>query len=579
MVVSDPDPVRPDVVQLVLHTGLDQRPWLVGALDSAPAAIAVLDGPDHRWIYGNDTFHRLTGGRPVLGLTFRESLPELVDGSRLLGILDEVGRTGEPYAATDARMDFDRDGDGQVEEGYFTVSLSPVTDADGRARGVLVVAVETTSEVLTRRSAERRAAREQVLLRIVTASTTMLAAEAKLSALAGAAVPVLADACVVHVLDRPMRGGRAPRLPVVTHCSVVAVRDDARSRVLPEGRTVRWPGDDPVTAAIAAGRPVLSSSRGGPPWAAEAGLVDLITVLDLHGVAAVPVLADGLVRAVIVFAGAAARPPYADDDLELLRLIADHAAVAVHQGRRYEHVRDSSLALQHALMTEPPPQVNDVEICVRYRPAAIDAAVGGDWYDAFLLPGGDLACVVGDVAGHDVDAAAVMGQLRSMLRAFAYHLDAPPSVVLDALNRVLIGMRIATLTTGIYARLSAGPDGDGDERSHTVTWSNAGHPPPLVIHPNADVDVLDGHSGGALGFVLDTPRGDGRITLEDGATLLLYTDGLIERRGEDLDECLARLVRRATAMAGRPLGQLCDDLLADAPGDDDTALIALRSRR
>jgi serine phosphatase RsbU (regulator of sigma subunit) len=233
------------------------------------------------------------------------------------------------------------------------------------------------------------------------------------------------------------------------------------------------------------------------------------------------------------------------------------------------------LTLQRALMTDPPAQLGDVQIRVRYEPAALDAAVGGDWYDAFALHSGDLAFVVGDVAGHDIDAASVMGQLRSMLRGFAYHLDAAPSIVLDALNHVLIGMRLASLTTAIYARLTpAQPDGEG--RTQTVTWSNAGHPPPLLIHPGGHVDVLRGAHGAALGVVVPVPRPDARIELPEGATLLLYTDGLIERRGESLDVGLARLVRRASTMAARSLDEMCDDLLMDAPDDDDIAMVAFR---
>jgi serine phosphatase RsbU (regulator of sigma subunit) len=566
--VSAPDAFDPDPVLLALYTERDQLPWVVGALDSAPAAIAVVDGPEHRWLYANKTFRLATGDRPLIGSTFLESLPDLADAATFRGRLDHVRLTGEPYHAADTRVDLDRDGDGLNEESYFNIALSPVIGSDGQPRGVLVVAVETTSEVLARSSDERRAAREHVLLRILTASTTVLAAEAKLTALADAVVPALADACTVHVLAAPVPAGRPPKLPLLTHCT----------RTRPAGRLVRWWGDDPVTDAVAAGRTLIRPSRprGMPRRDHEAGTLGPTQVLDVHNEAAVPVMDDGLVRAVILFAAATSRPPYGIDDLELFRLIAEQAAVTFRQGMRYEHVRDSSLTLQRALMTDPPAQLGDVQIRVRYEPAAIDAAVGGDWYDAFPLPSGDLAFVVGDVAGHDIDAASVMGQLRSMLRGFAYHLDAAPSTVLDALNHVLIGMRLATLTTGIYARLTP-TDPDGGAQTHSVVWSNAGHPPPLLVHPDGHVDVLHGAHGAALGVVIDTPRADARVELPKGATLLLYTDGLIERRGEALDDGLARLVRRASAVAARSLDEMCDDLLMDAPDDDDIALVALRS--
>jgi serine phosphatase RsbU (regulator of sigma subunit) len=163
-----------------------------------------------------------------------------------------------------------------------------------------------------------------------------------------------------------------------------------------------------------------------------------------------------------------------------------------------------------------------------------------------------------------------------MLRGFAYHLDAAPSTVLDALNHVLVGMRLATLTTGIYGTVTPiHPGGEGG--AQIVTWSNAGHPPPLLVHPDRHVDVLDGGHGSALGVVIDSPRPDARIELPKRATLLLYTDGLIERRGESLDDGLTRLLHRASTVASRPLDEMCDELLTDAPDDDDIALVALRS--
>jgi GAF domain-containing protein len=505
--MSGPDASSPDPVQLALYTERDQQPWVVGALDNAPAAVAVVDGPEHRWLYANQTFRQATGDRPLIGSTFLESLPDLANAAAFRGQLDHVRRTGQPYHAADARVDLDRDGDGLNEESYFNISYSPVIGSDGRPRGVLIVAVETTSEVLARQADERRAAREQVLLRILTASTTVLAAEAKLSALADAVVPVLADACTVYVLADPAKAGRQPRLPLISHCTVVSTREEARTTAPPAGKLVCWRGDNPVTDAVAAGRPLIRPprTRRVPHWAHETGTVELIEALDLRSEAAVPVMDGGLVRAVILFAAATSRPPYVIDDLELFMLIADLAAVAFRQGMRYEHVRDSSLALQRALMTDPPVQLGSVQICVRYEPAAIGAAVGGDWYDAFPLPSGDLAFVVGDVAGHDINAASVMGQLRSMLRGFAYHLDAAPSIVLDALNHVLIGMRLASLTTGIYARLTPTHPGGGGQ-TQSVTWSNAGHPPPLLVHPDGHVDVLRGAHGAALGVVIDVPR-------------------------------------------------------------------------
>ena len=243
--------------------------------------------------------------------------------------------------------------------------------------------------------------------------------------------------------------------------------------------------------------------------------------------------------------------------------------MALQEGTRFDHVRATALTLQRALLSEPP-EVDGVEVRVRYRPAGAGAEVGGDWYDVFALPGGDTAVVVGDVAGHDFNAAAVMGQLRSMLRGFAVHGGGAPEDVLGALDHVITEMRLTRLATCVYARVTRpGP---------VVRWSNAGNPGPVLLLPSGQTRVLDRPRDPALGIPGAPERTSGTVHLTPGSTLLLFSDGLFERRGRDVDDTFADLRARIGARPGAGLDDLCDELLAHAPPDDDLVLVALRPR-
>ena len=239
-------------------------------------------------------------------------------------------------------------------------------------------------------------------------------------------------------------------------------------------------------------------------------------------------------------------------------------------------LRDTSHILQQAMLSEPP-DVAGVEICVRYRPAGArdgDEA-GGDWYDVFPLPGGDLAVVVGDVVGHGTEAAATMGQLRAMLRGLAYHNDEQPDRTLQSLDRVVRRMGLTSFTTVVYARLHLGDRGDPSS-GVAVSWSNAGHPGFVVAHPESTVALVETPHDPPLGVADGLPRTLSCRVLATGSTLLLFSDGLFERRGENLDDCMARFLSDAAPSSEAPLPELCEVLVRNAPGDDDLVLVALR---
>ena len=211
---------------------------------------------------------------------------------------------------------------------------------------------------------------------------------------------------------------------------------------------------------------------------------------------------------------------------------------------------------------------------MRYQPALKLAQVGGDWYDFFELPDGTLSVVIGDVAGHDQRAAAAMAQVRNVLRGVSYTLHpADPSAVLRGVDRVLTRSQERTVATGLVAHVRR-----TDETGLSLRWSNAGHPPPVLIDADGAARLLETKPNLLLGLDEDAPRADHDVVLAPGETVVLYTDGLVERRGVAVTEGMAWLVGTLQGRHVLAPDQICDGLLdeADAQGDD-VALLVLRA--
>ncbi|MEU9591711.1 PP2C family protein-serine/threonine phosphatase [Streptomyces sp. NPDC048219] len=233
--------------------------------------------------------------------------------------------------------------------------------------------------------------------------------------------------------------------------------------------------------------------------------------------------------------------------------------------------RRVALALQEAMLPSPRP-VGHHRAAVRYRPAVGGLRVCGDWYELVDLPGDRIAVAVGDVVGHGLAAACVMGQLRSALSAAALVADGPAQVleVLGLYARSVEGAESTTVATTFI-----------DWRDHTVTYSSAGHPPPVLLAPDGTTSFLDEATDPPLGArPVHVPRPQSTVSFAEGAILVLYTDGLIERRGEDIDVGLARLAD-SLARHGRadpePLADaLLADLLVNDDTTDDTAIVVVR---
>jgi serine phosphatase RsbU (regulator of sigma subunit) len=270
-----------------------------------------------------------------------------------------------------------------------------------------------------------------------------------------------------------------------------------------------------------------------------------------------------------------------EEDLATAQDVADRAGLALDNARLYGQQQALAEGLQRSLLTEPP-EPDHAEIAVRYLPAAEAARVGGDWYDAFLQPGGATMLVIGDVVGHDTEAAAAMGQLRSLLRGIAAYSDAPPAEVLQGLDGAMTQLQVGTYATAAVARFERVGAGAG-RRLTRMHWSNAGHLPLLVIDPDGTLAEFGAWRGDLLlGVDPTTSRRDSVVDLAGGATVLLFTDGLIERRSGDLDSGMARLREVAAELAARPLAELCDEIierLVQGRPEDDVALVALRLHR
>jgi serine phosphatase RsbU (regulator of sigma subunit)/anti-sigma regulatory factor (Ser/Thr protein kinase) len=254
----------------------------------------------------------------------------------------------------------------------------------------------------------------------------------------------------------------------------------------------------------------------------------------------------------------------------LLRDAANHVSLLVRRMQLLEHEHRVATELQRGLLPTSLPALPGVEIAARCQAAGLTAEVGGDWYDAFMLPGDRLGIVIGDVTGSGINAASAMGQLRSVTRAFALGDREPPTPaeVLCRVHRYHQQVGFELLFTVLYLIL--------DRSGGAVSWANAGHPPPLLRTRSGEVRALEG--GQSLMSLKDVVYEDQHADVEEGDTLILYTDGLVERRGEAIDAGFERL--RETIRSGpQEPESLCGFLLESAPPsagqpeDDVTALV------
>jgi sigma-B regulation protein RsbU (phosphoserine phosphatase) len=258
--------------------------------------------------------------------------------------------------------------------------------------------------------------------------------------------------------------------------------------------------------------------------------------------------------------------PFGERDVALLEVVADRTAAAV-QATLLAGERQAAYVLERSLLPPRLPAIPGLELSARYVPAE-PRAVGGDWYDVFRLPSGHSWLVVGDVAGHGLDAAVVMGRIRTALRSYAL-MELPPEHVLELVDRKIAHFELGTIATVAVAVVEPSCD--------AMRVALAGHLPPVLAHAARASELLDFPAEPLLGGIFDGPRSSHNVRLDPGDLLVLYTDGLVERRNESLDEGIERVRRATTAEAPvRVARDLMRQLIGDRVPADDVAVLAMR---
>jgi putative methionine-R-sulfoxide reductase with GAF domain len=288
----------------------------------------------------------------------------------------------------------------------------------------------------------------------------------------------------------------------------------------------------------------------------------------LHVLLGVPMVAQDELTGVL-HVGSTTDRRFTDEEIVLLQLVADRLAMAAHVHRSRSE-RSAASMLQESLLPTRLPAMDGWEFAARYVPGS-DSGVGGDWYDVFDLPGGRIGLVIGDVVGSGLAAAVVMGRLRSALRAYALEFD-DPAVVLGRLDRKASHFEHNSMATVAYGVL--------DVPAGRIDLALAGHPPPIVAVPGEQPRFLDVPVGPPVGYDLAVTGRRGMSTeLPQGALLALYTDGLVERRGTDLDARLAQLLATVTTEAPELVcARIMARMVGSEPANDDIALITVRHR-
>ncbi|MGY1776960.1 SpoIIE family protein phosphatase [Geodermatophilus sp. SYSU D00804] len=519
---------------------------LAALADRLPAAVLALD-PAGRLTWLNAAAARLLGGTAA-GLTGRP-LDDGVPGATghvLAQACSEAAATGEPVTVA-------------AGDGWYEVRALPGPE------GLAVTVTDVTARRAVQEQADRAAARATLLVRVSGELSGALDGVSALGRLARLVVPVLTDGCVVTVVDRE---GRAR--------DVGSWHADPERRELlaryTRVRLERMSPSSPVAQALRAGTPLTTCVADVLEDMTDEDAREMLRGLRAESVVVLPLPAESRTVGVLTLYLDAGRT-LGEADLATARAVAVQAGRAVDRVGRQSRQIQLAEALQRSLLTDPP-SFPGLEVAVRYLPAAEAARVGGDWYDAFSSPTGDPVVAIGDVVGHDTAAAATMGQLRGLLRGIAHARGAGPAEVLHGLDEAMADMHPETLATAAVARLE-----DGGRR---LRWANAGHPPPVLLLPGGRVVALDhGDPIGdlALGVDATAERRESAVALVPGTTVLLHTDGLVERRGSTLDADTARLHDVLAGLAGRSLPQLCDELLArlvPGPPEDDVALLAVR---
>ena len=535
--IADWDPVVRATVEVVL---------------ASPVPMALAYGDEYLLIY-NDAYADVIGAEHphAFGRPAAEVFGELWQAPGVGAVIDDVYRSGQPYLEAETQVALPR-GAGRVEQAFFTRGHSVVRDLGGRVVGVLTVAAETTQ--VTRRLQSLG----ELTARLAAAMTIDDVARVVLSY---GMTSFHVDHCVFAVDDggsyRYVRRIRGEML------------DEADERLPPVWKRIPIETESPLVAAAESGR--ASFQADGAPLAriATDGHERRIRAL-----AAMP-LRTPSVRGALTL-GYRTAHTWLPAERALLNAAAELVAQATERARRFEAQHGTAQLLQRSMLPEHLPELDTFRIAARYDVGVDGNAAGGDFYDAFELTDGRLAMVLGDVAGHDVRAAAVMGQVRAALRALALTDPAPPRV-LAGLDRLVGSLGAESRNEEIFVTVVYGLL---DTIDGTITLASAGHPPPVLRRVGvrgepATAELVKVPPGAPLG--LGGRWQTGVVVLEPGDTILMFSDGVVERRDRPLAEGLDALVAAvAAAVSGDPRN-LCSLATAAVAGqtDDDVAVLAV----
>lgn len=519
-------------------------------------------GPELVMVY-NDAYAPMLGARHPSALGRRAADVWADIWADLAPMVDEV-MAGRATYSEDLLLVMTRHG--FEEETYFSFSFSPVVEPGGKVAGLLDTVVETTHRVLATR-------RLGVLQRL---GSLPRAVHGDTAESVAAALRVLALARNDCPFGLVYLGGDEDGEPRLVAAQGIGVRGDLATSVIPDQvRAAMTTGRRQTVRGLATLLPGLSGAGASP--AGEA---------DVHTAVVMPLTAAGTERPIgALVLGASPHLPLDEDYRIFMGLAAGQVAAAVADAQAVEQERrraeerarsdraqaqfftDVAVTLQRAVLG---PTVLPDNFAVHYEPATGTLEVGGDWYDVVDLPEGRIGVVVGDVIGRGLAAAAVMGQLRSAGRALLLE-SRSPAHVLSALDRFADLVPGAAVSTVFCAVI--------DPRDGTIRYSSAGHPPGIVVDAGGAHRYLDGAGSLPLAVGDDVKRPEAGEVLSPGSTLLLYTDGLVERRDQGIDEGMARAAAVLTDGRSLPPADLqellTDKLLDDAP-DDDVAFLVYR---
>ncbi|MGV9556939.1 SpoIIE family protein phosphatase [Streptomyces sp. NPDC003401] len=528
-------------------------------LHSVREGVIIVDG-EGDLLLANDEAHRLLDLpkdaelRKVFDLGLDADTAELLASGRTA--TDEVHLVGERLLAINQRP----------------------TDAEGGPAGSVATLRDSTE--LRALSGRAEAARERLdmLYAAGVGIGTSLDVTRTAEELAELAVPRFADFACVDLFDAVLEGEEPGTRGTLRRTAVSAVREGAPLYAV-DGR-IRFVASSPQARSLAEGRPVLETRLAeSPGWRAQdLERTEQVVEYGIHSLIAVPVRAGALVLGVVSFWRSERPQPFDHEEVALAEELVARAAVSIDNARRFTREHGMAVTLQRSLLPRTLPEQGALDVAYRYLPA--QAGVGGDWFDVLPLSGARVALVVGDVVGHGLHAAATMGRLRTAVHNFSA-LDLAPEELLSLLDEMVARIDQDETADGTAAPVAGATClyAIYDPVSRCCAVARAGHPPPALVRPDGRVEFLDVPAGPPLGLG-GLPFETAEVELPEGSRLVLYTDGLVEDRAQDIDTGLERLRTALGDGDGSPEDTcrvVLESLLPARP-DDDIALIVARTR-